>query len=63
MTSEEFEQRIVAMQDTLYRVSYSLLYRACDAVRESIRRAREKREQLRTDAYMQTWVIRFTADK
>jgi RNA polymerase sigma-70 factor (ECF subfamily) len=61
MTSEEFEQRIVAMQDTLYHVFYSLLSRACDredAVQECIRRAWEKREQLRTDAYMQTWVIR-----
>jgi len=61
MTSEEFEHRIVAMQDTLYRVSYSLLSRVCDredAVQECIRRSWEKREQLRTDAYMQTWVIR-----
>lgn len=61
MTSEEFEQRIVAMQDTLFRVSYSMLPRACDredAVQECIRRAWEKREQLKADAYMQTWVIR-----
>jgi RNA polymerase sigma-70 factor (ECF subfamily) len=61
MTSEAFAQRIVAMQDTLYRVSYGLLSRACDredAVQECIRRSWEKREQLHTDAYMQTWVIR-----
>ena len=61
MTSETFAQRIVAMQDTLYRVSYGLLSRACDredAVQECIRRAWEKRDQLHTDAYMQTWVIR-----
>ncbi len=61
MTSEEFEQRIVAMQDTLYKVSYSLLPMMCDredAVQECIRKAWEKRDQLRTDAYMQTWVVR-----
>ncbi len=61
MTSEEFARRIVAMQDTLYRVSYGILPKACDredAVQECIRRAWEKREQLRADAYMQTWVIR-----
>lgn len=61
MTSGEFEQRIVAMQDTLFRVCYSLLPQACDredAVQECIRRAWEKRDQLKTDAYMQTWVIR-----
>ena len=61
MTSEEFTQRIVAMQDTLYRVSYGILPKACDredAVQECIRKAWEKREQLRADAYMQTWVIR-----
>ncbi len=61
MTSEDFEQRIVAMQDTLYRVSYSLLPMICDredAVQECIRKAWEKRDQLRTVAYMQTWVVR-----
>ncbi len=61
MTSQVFAQRIVAMQDTLYRVSYGLLSRACDredAVQECIRRSWEKREQLKNDAYMQTWVIR-----
>ena len=61
MTSEEFEQRIVAMQDMLYRVSYSLLARACDredAVQECIRKAWEKRGQLKVDDYMQTWVVR-----
>ena len=50
-----------SMQDTLYRVSYSLLYSACDredAVQECISKAWEKRNQLRVDAYMQTWVIR-----
>lgn len=61
MTSEKFAQRIVAMQETLYRVSYSLLAQPCDredAVQECIRKAWQKRETLRDDRVMQTWVIR-----
>ncbi len=45
----------------MYRVSCGILPKACDredAVQECIRRAWEKRDQLRADAYMQTWVIR-----
>lgn len=61
MTSEEFAWHIVAMQETLYRVSYSLLAQPCDredAVQECIRKAWQKRETLRDDRVMQTWVIR-----
>ena len=61
MTSDEFSQRIVAMQDTLYRVSSSILPQLCDredAVQECIRKAWQKRERLRDDRMMQTWVIR-----
>lgn len=61
MTDEAFAQRIVAMQETLYRVSYSLLAQTCDredAVQECIRKAWQKRESLREERTMQTWVIR-----
>ncbi len=61
MTSTEFAERIIAMQETLYRVSYSLLPQACDredAVQECIRIAWQKRDTLREDRYMQTWAIR-----
>ena len=61
MTNEAFAQRIVQMQETLYRVSYSLLpqqYDREDAVQECIRKAWQKRATLRDDRYMQTWVIR-----
>ena len=61
MTKEEFEKRIIAMQDTLYRVSATILYRPCDredAIQECIYKALRKRDSLREDAYMQSWVIR-----
>lgn len=61
MTGEEFAQRIIAMTDTLYRVSVTQLFRACDredAVQETLRRAWEKRDKLRNERYLQTWVIR-----
>lgn len=61
MTSAEFEERIVEMQETLYRVCYSILPQACDredAVQECIRIAWQKQGSLREPRYLQTWVIR-----
>ena len=61
MRKEEFEARIIAMQDTLYRVSATLLHQPCDredAIQECIYRALRKRDSLRDDRYMQSWVIR-----
>lgn len=61
MTSDEFSKRIVAMMQTLYRVSYSQLSQSCDrdeAVQECLYKAWGKRRQLKDERYMQTWVIR-----
>ena len=61
MTKEEFEARIIGMQDTLYRMSATILYRPCDredAIQECIYKALRKRESLRDDEAMQSWVIR-----
>lgn len=61
MTSEVFSERIVSMIQTLYRVSYSMLARPCDredAVQEALKKAWQKRDSLREERYMQTWVIR-----
>lgn len=61
MTKEEFEQRIIGMQDTLYRVSATLLRQNCDredAIQECIYKALRKRDTLRDERYMQSWVIR-----
>lgn len=61
MTQAEFEARFVAMQDTLYRVSATLLPQMCDredAIQECVYRALIKRERLRNDAAMRAWVVR-----
>ena len=61
MTREDFEERIIGMQDTLYRISSTLLAAPCDredAIQECIFKALDKREKLRDDRAMQSWVIR-----
>ena len=49
MTSEQFAQEIVALTDTLYRVSYSILREKCDredAVQGCLEKAWKKRRAL-----------------
>lgn len=61
MTKEEFERRIVEMQGTLYRVSATLLrshFDREDAISETVIKALSRRERLRDDRAMQSWVIR-----
>jgi RNA polymerase sigma-70 factor (ECF subfamily) len=61
VTNAEFSERIVAMMQTLYRVSYSQLERSCDrddAVAQCLCKAWQKRIQLKDERFMQTWVIR-----
>ena len=61
MTNKKFAERIVAMMQTLYRISYSQLPQSSDredAVQECLYKAWQKREQLKDERYMQTWVVR-----
>jgi RNA polymerase sigma-70 factor (ECF subfamily) len=61
VTSDEFSGRIVALMQTLYRVSYSQLSQKSDrddAVQECLLKAWNKRSQLKDERFMQTWVIR-----
>lgn len=61
MTSDEFSTRIVAMMQTLYRITYTQLPQSCDrdeAVQECLYKAWQKRHQLKDDRFMQTWIIR-----
>jgi RNA polymerase sigma-70 factor (ECF subfamily) len=61
MKDEVFAERIGAMLQTLYRVSYTQLRQPCDrdeAVQEALCKAWEKRRQLRDERYFQTWLIR-----
>ncbi|MBN1777818.1 MAG: sigma-70 family RNA polymerase sigma factor [Clostridiales bacterium] len=66
MTQEEFARRIVAMQDTLYRVSTTILPQLCDredAVQEAIEKAWRKQGKLRDDRAVRAWVIRILVNE
>ena len=61
MTQAEFNARVVAMQDTLYRVSSTLLPQLCDredAVQGAIEKAIRKRHTLRKDSALEAWLTR-----
>lgn len=61
MTQAEFARRVVAMQDTLYRVSTTLLPQLCDredAVQSAIEKALRKREHLRDPDALAPWLSR-----
>lgn len=61
MTQAEFTERVVAMQDTLYRVSTTLLPQLCDredAVQGAIEKALRKRAALRNEYAFEKWLTR-----
>lgn len=61
MDRDAFARAIIAMLPMLHRIAFSQLPQAADredAVQETIRRAWEKRENLRDERYLQTWVVR-----
>ena len=61
MTQAEFTGRVVAMQDTLYRVSCTILPQLCDredAVQSAIEKALRKRALLRSDSALEAWLTR-----
>ena len=61
MTNEAFTEAIIRMTPTLYRIARGQLMAEADqqdAVQEAIRRSWEKRDSLRNEDWLQTWVIR-----
>lgn len=61
MDKQEFTQRVLAMENRLYRVSRSLLREPqdqMDAVQEAIARAWERRENLRRPQLFEAWLTR-----
>lgn len=61
MQDDAFAQGILAMRQSLYRVSYGLLREEqdrYDAVQEALAKAWEKRHTLRNIEYLRTWVTR-----
>ncbi len=66
MTEQEFEDRILAMQDKMYRVSTTLLRQMCDredAVQSAIEKAWRRQKGLRDDSAMQAWVMRILVNE
>lgn len=66
MTGEEFARRIEGMVQTLYKVCYAQLARACDredAVQNALEKAWRCRERLREEQHMQTWLIRIAINE
>ncbi len=61
MTQKELEALIIRMQDTLYRVSATILHQPCDredAIQECILKAIDKRDTLREDKAARSWIVR-----
>ena len=61
MDKREFADRVHAMQERLYRLTYGQLREEQDrkdAVQEAILKAWQSRERLRDEAYFETWLIR-----
>ncbi len=61
MTQEDFAQQVLAMRQTLYRVSCSLLDNEADredAVQSALEKAWRGRWMLRNEAHLKTWLTR-----
>lgn len=61
MTKQDFEQRVVAGQERLYRIARGYLRNECDcmdAVSEAILKAWHKLGSLRNAQYFDTWITR-----
>lgn len=61
MDKTEFAERVHAMQERLYRLTYGQLREEQDrkdAVQEAILKAWQGRERLRDKAYFETWLVR-----
>ena len=61
MEHQEFADRVHAMQERLYRITYGQLREEQDrkdAVQEAIFKAWQSRNRLRDAAYFETWLIR-----
>lgn len=66
MKREEFIDRVIGLQETLYRVSYGLLpnpYDQEDAVQETARIALQKWHTLRDESALKAWLIRILVNQ
>lgn len=61
MTQSEWNQRIIGMQDRLYRIATTILPQMCDredAVQSAIEKAIRKRNSLRDEQALDKWMAR-----
>lgn len=61
MTRDDFVARTLALEATLYRISYSIVgnpHDQADAVQETIARALQRLHTLRKEEYFGTWMVR-----
>jgi len=66
MDRQDFTQRVLAMQDKLYRIAYGQLrnvHDCCDAVQETILSAWCALPRLCKPEYFETWLIRILINK
>lgn len=61
MTREDFERRVLDMQDSLFRITYGQLCDPTDrrdAVQSALCKAWMHRHSLRNDSFFKTWLVR-----
>ena len=61
MTDEAFEQALINLTETMYRVCYAQLRQKADredAVQEALKKAWEKRRLLRDESALKPWLVR-----
>ena len=66
MNKEEFTQRILAAELSLYRVTKSILHNdddCADAIQNAILKAWQKRYTLRKKDYFKTWLTRIVINE
>lgn len=66
MTKEQFAEQILAMQQTMYRVSCGILRREADredAVQECICKAWQKKDTLKDEGAFRAWVLRILVNE
>lgn len=66
MTKEQFESQVLALADTMYRVSCSLLRRPQDrhdAMQSCLLRAWEHRNRLRDESRFRAWLLRILVNE
>lgn len=61
MDKEEFTRLVLAMESTLFHVSFTLLHNeqdCADVVQEAVIKAYAARSKLREQGYFKTWIVR-----